>query len=255
MKDPVFSQTLPNLPAPFDLILVEGGTFSMGDEYGDLWEACLPVHEVTMPDFYMGCYPVTQALWKAVMGNSPSHFEGDDRPVEQVSWDDAQDFIRRLNQATQATRPPDHLYRLPSEAEWEYAARGGKYHADGYKYAGSDRLKDVGWFEENSDQETKPVGQKDANPLGLYDMSGNVWEWCEDDRHDNYKGAPTDGSAWIDTPERGAGRVRRGGSWINTARRCRVAYRVAGRPGSRDFYLGLRLVLALQSVGRRPAFL
>ena len=241
----------------FRMIFVEGGAFDMGsaDDDPEAYDREKPRHRVTVPDFYLGEYPVTQALWKAVMDNNPSNFEGDDRPVERVSWNNAQDFIRRLNEATRATRPPDYLYRLPSEAEWEYAARGGKYHADGYKYAGSDRLKDVGWFEENSDQETKPVGQKDANQLGLYDMSGNVWEWCEDDWHNNYKGAPTDGSAWIDTPERGTYRVARGGGWVDTARDCRVADRGSVRPDNRDHGLGFRLVLAPQSVGRRPAFL
>ena len=250
----IFSQVLPKLPAPFELVFVEGGTFSMGDEYGDLWEACLPVHPVTVPDFYMGRFPVTQALWKAVMDNNPSRFEGDERPVEKVSWFDAQDFIRRLNKATAATPPAGHQYRLPSEAEWEYAARGGKYHADGFKYAGSDRLKDVGWYEENSDGETKPVGQKSPNQLGLYDLSGNVWEWCEDDWHGNYNGAPADGSAWVDQPKRNAGRVYRGGSWYYAARNCCVANRDLGAPDRRSDRHGFRLVLVLQAAGRRPAF-
>ncbi|MCC7506343.1 MAG: formylglycine-generating enzyme family protein [Saprospiraceae bacterium] len=248
-------ETLPT--HAFRLLFIEGGAFDMGsaDDDPEAFDSEKPRHRVTVPDFYMGEYPVTQALWKAVMNENLSNFEGDDRPAENVSWNRAQDFIRRLNEATKATRPPGHLYRLPTEAEWEYAARGGKYHTDKYKYAGSDRLKDVGWFGENSDLETKPVGQKDANQLGLYDMSGNVWEWCEDDWHDNYKGAPTDGSAWIDTPERGTDRVNRGGGWIFPARHCRVAIRDAGRPGLRDDNLGFRLVLAPQSVGRRPAFL
>ena len=230
----------------FRMIFVEGGAFDMGsaDDDPEAYDSEKPRHRVTVPDFYMGEYPVTQALWKAVMDNNPSYFEGDDHPVEQVSWDNAQDFIRRLNKATAATRPADHWYRLPSEAEWEYAARGGKYHADGFKYAGSDRLKDVGWYEENNKTETKPVGQKSSNQLGLYDLNGNVWEWCEDDWHDNYKGAPTDGSAWIDQPLRGAFRVTRGGSWIRTARYCRVAGRVIAAPINRVYSLGFRLVLA-----------
>ena len=141
----ILSQSLPNLPLPFDMISVEGGAFLMGDEHGDLWDACRPVHQVKISDFYIGKYPVTQALWKVVMdGKTPSRFQGEDRPAEQVSWDDAQIFIKKLNEMTKSDRPAGHFYRLPTEAEWEYAARGGKYHAEGYKYAGSDRLKDVG---------------------------------------------------------------------------------------------------------------
>jgi sulfatase modifying factor 1 len=186
---------------------------------------------------------------------SPSYFQGDELPVEQVSWDDAKAFIQKLNELTSNTRPKGYLYRLPTEAEWEYAARGGKYHDEGYQYAGSDRLKDVGWFEGNNDVETKPVGLKHPNQLGLYDMSGNVWEWCEDDWHDNYNNAPKDGSAWIYTPDQGSLRVARGGSWLNTARYCRAAYRNSGAPGSHPRF-GFRLALSLQSVGSPPpAFL
>lgn len=251
-----FFQPLPGLSAPFAMIPVEGGAFDMGDELGDLWSACLPVHRVTVPDFYLAKYPVTQALWKAVMnGQNPSRFPGDERPVEQVSWDDAQQFIKALNDMTESARPPGHAYRLPTEAEWEYAARGGKYHAEGFKYAGSDRLKDVGWFDVNSGKETKPVGMKNPNQLGFHDMSGNVWEWCEDDWHGDYKGAPTDGSAWIDRPKRGALRVYRGGGWLDDARNCRAALRYDRAPGRRDNGLGFRLALSLQSVGLPiPAF-
>jgi len=240
----------------FRMIFVEGGAFDMGsaDDDPEASYSEKPRHRVKVSELFIGEFPVTQALWKAVMGDNPSRFEGDDRPVEMVLWDDSQDFIRRLNEATQATRSLGYHYRLPSEAEWEYAARGGKYHADGYKYAGSDRLKDVGWFDGNSDRETQPVGQKDANQLGLYDMSGNVWEWCEDDWHDNYKGAPTDGSAWIDTPERGTLRVARGGGWFLTARACRVAYRSHDGPDSRVSFLGFRLALALQLTGKPDGF-
>ncbi len=144
---------------------------------------------------------------------------------------------------------------MPTEAEWEYAARGGTRNAtqtgasSQTKYAGSDKLKEVGWYDANSHGETKRVGLKEPNELGLYDMSGNVWEWCEDDWHDNYKGAPADGSAWIDAPERGSNRVMRGGSWNFDAQYCRVASRTSYPPGNRWYTIGFRLALSLQSVG------
>ncbi len=236
----------------FWMLPVQRGSFSMGSPDGnpESYDDEKPQHAVTVSDFYIGKYPVTQALWKAVMnGENPSNFQGDDHPVEQVSWDDAQAFIKQLNELTKSSRPAGQLYRLPTEAEWEYAARGGKYHAEGYKYAGSDRLKDVGWFADNSEGGTKPVGLKYANQLGLHDMSGNVDEWCEDDWHGNYDGAPNHGTAWLDYPQRGSLRVVRGGDWLRSARRCRVAFRNLISPGFRDFYLGFRLALAPQSVG------
>ena len=243
IADP-FAQLLPNLSLPFDMIPVEGGAFDMGDEHGDLPEYCRPVHTVTISDFYIGKYPVTQAVWKAVMnGDNPSGFQEDDRPVEQVSWDDVtKNFLPALRRLTGLD------YRLPTEAEWEYAARGGKYNAEGYKYAGSDRLKDVGWFSENSGRETKPVGQKQPNQLGLYDMSGNVWEWCED----WYGGAEyyeKCGKAGIVTdpkgPEKGSLRVYRGGSWDLDVRSCRAASRNRDAPGYRHYFIGFRLALSL----------
>ena len=250
----IFSQSLPGLPQPFLMLPIEGGTFQMGDEHGDLWEACRPVHSVTVSDFYLGQYPVAQALWKAVMqGKNPSHFQGDDLPVETVSCDDAQAFIQKLNEMTAEDRLENHFYRLPTEAEWEYAARGGKFWEEGCRYAGSDRLKDVGWYDRNSHGETKPAGLKFPNELGLYDMSGNVWEWCEDDWNNDYRDTPSDGSAWIEGTNRGSQRVYRGGGCIDSKQYCRVAARTIDRPGFRDINLGFRLVLALQSVGCPPA--
>jgi formylglycine-generating enzyme required for sulfatase activity len=208
-----------------DLVFIQGGAFQMGDEHGDLWSACRPVHEVTVKDFYLSKYPVTQALWRAVMGEDPPElaFKGSgNRPVERVSWDDTQLFIQQLNERT------GESYRLPTEAEWEYAARGGIYKqgdaSSMTKFAGSNKLKEVGWCGENSHGETKPVGLKFPNELGLYDMSGNVWEWCEDVWHKNYEGAPEDGSAWLKGGEQNL-RVVRGGSWSYSSDYCRVAYR------------------------------
>ena len=250
------------------MIHLEGNTFLMGDEIGDLHAYCRPVHPVTVSPFYIGQFPVTQALWKAVTnGENPSRFPGDDRPVEQVSWNDAQAFLQKLNSLTSASRPEGYHYRLPTEAEWEYAARGGCYSLPtgegwggaGYQYAGSDRLKDVGWCDENSGSETKPVGLKYPNQLGLYDMSGNVWEWCEDwySGSEYYEACKKMGTVIDPTgPEQGSFRVFRGGGWLGDARHCRAADRNYDGPDYRNRHLGFRLALALQSVGRPiPAFL
>ena len=227
----------------FEMLLVEGGRFLMGseDEEAATWES--PVHEVEVGDFYIGKYLVSQQVWKSVheSDENPSRFQGDNRPVERVSWQDVQEFLKKLNNLT------GRKYRLLSEAEWEYAARGGKK-SEGYKYSGSNKLKDVGWYEENSYGETKPVGLKYPNELGLYDMSGNVWEWVEDQWHDNYEGAPINGSAWVDRDE-GAERVFRGGGWDFSPQDCRVSFRLNGAPTTRGSFLGFRLGLSLQSVG------
>ena len=284
-------QSIPNLLQPFPMIFVEGGGFDMGDEHGDLWEACVPAHPVTVSSLYVGQFPVTQALWRAValvnieetalhhsslqksglfnwfkegvvsasspkIKPTPSRFQGDDRPVEQVSWDDAQAFIQKLNLVTQLSRPEGYHYRLPNEAEWEYVARGGHFHSEGYQYSGSDRLKDVGWFKENSDKETKPVGLKYPNQLGIYDMSGNVWEWCEDwyEGSAYYEACKKKGTVTNPKgPKQGTNRVVRGGNWLYAVPFCRVAYRYLHGPEYRGNYLGFRLVLALQSVGRSIA--
>ncbi|HRI61523.1 MAG TPA: formylglycine-generating enzyme family protein [Saprospiraceae bacterium] len=230
----------------FEMIPIEGGTFRMGDEVGDLWDTCRPLHQVTVGDFHIGKYPVTQALWKAVMGeeNNPSFFIGDQRPVEQVSWDNAQVFLQKLNALT------GRDYRLPTEAEWEFAARGGKK-GRGHKYAGSDKLKEVGWFDDNSHGETKPVGLKDPNELDIFDMSGNVWEWCEDwFGSDYYKKCEKQGIVENPRgPETGSARVYRGGGWFDDARSCRAARRNRWHPAYRYSAIGFRLALSLQSVG------
>ena len=219
------------------LIRIDGGSFQMGsNEYNSNEQ---PVHSVTLSTFYLGKFEVTQAQWRAVMGTSPSYFSGcDDCPVEQVSWDDAHAFIQKLNQAS------GRNYALPTEAQWEYAAGGGATNRT--KWAGTNDENSLGnyaWFLGNSNSQTHPVGTKNPNALGLYEMSGNVWEWCEDDWHDGYQGAPADGGAWIDSP-RGSYRVLRGGSWNHDPSYCRAAIRIGSSPGNRAYSLGFRVVLA-----------
>ena len=209
----------------FTLKLVEGGTFQMGSNDSDAENDEKPVHNVTLSSYYIGETEVTQALWQAVMGSNPSYFKGDNLPVELVSWNDCQEFIRKLNQKTGKN------FRLPTEAEWEYAARGGKK-SRGYKYAGSNTLRDVAWFGQwngetydngNSGEKTHAVKTKQANELGLYDMAGNVWEWCSDWYGSDYYGKSS--STNPQGPSSGSHRVLRGGSWGNSARYCRVSSR------------------------------
>ena len=221
----------------FKMIKVEGGTFRMGatSEQSNYDNDEKPVHSVTLSDYYMGETEVTQELWEAVMGSNPSEFIGDNqRPVERVSWDDCQEFIKKLNQLT------GKKFRLPTEAEWEYAARGGKY-SRGYKYSGSNNADEVAWYDSNSGSKTHSVKTKKANELGLYDMSGNVWERCNDwygDYHSNSQTNPTG-------PSQDGFRVARGGSWRSLDWSVRVSSRGASNPGSRngDDDDGLRLAL------------
>ena len=222
-----------------DMVRVEAGTFTMGAtrEMKNLWAPFdneEPTHQVTLTnDYYIGKYEVTQALWKAVMGNNPSGFKGDNLPVENVSWKDCQKFISKLNSITGKT------FRLPTEAEWEYAARGGNK-SRGYQYSGSNNLYDVAWYGDNSGNKTHDVGSKQANELGIYDMSGNVYEWCQD-RYDNYSSSSQTNPTGATT---GSNRVERGGSWIFTDWGCRSSYRSYGTPDCRYSFLGLRLVLS-----------
>lgn len=216
------------------MLPIAGGTFHMGSNlgYSDEW----PVHQVTVRDFRLCKYPVTQAQWQAVIDYDPPKltFKGcDDCPVEGVSWNDVEDFIQRLNQLTGMG------YRLPTEAEWEYAAKGGLY-MQGYTYAGDGDPDQVAWHEENSNDKTHPVGGLKANELGLHNMSGNVWEWCQDTWHNDYQGAPSDGSAWISEGDKGP-RVVRGGSWNDDPIFCRSTVRNGYGAGYRDFTIGFRL--------------
>lgn len=228
MTDP-YIETLPD-GTSFEMIKVEGGTFMMGS---DNYRNERPVHQVNVPDFFMGKYLVTQAIWEAVMGENPSYFKGHNHPVENVSWEDTQTFIEKLNKLS------GKEYRLPSEAEWEYAARGGN-RSNGFRYAGGNKLKEVGWYRQNSHRATIPVGLKLSNELGLYDMSGNVWEWCADHWHINYKDAPQDGSAWGSSEEKN-GRLVRGGAWVIASNYCPVSFRVRYDSEIRDSDLGFRL--------------
>ncbi|MDR1847375.1 MAG: formylglycine-generating enzyme family protein [Bacteroidales bacterium] len=211
-----------------EMVFVKGGTFSMGSNDGDSDEK--PVHSVTVSGFYIGKYEVTQAQWKAVMGNNPSNFKGDNLPVENVSWNDVQEFIRKLNAKTGKN------YRLPTEAEWEFAARGGNS-SNGYTYSGSNSIGSVAWYDGNSGNKTHSVGTKQANELGIYDMSGNAWEWCSD-----WYGGYSSGSQ---TNPRGANsgsyRVLRGGSWYYDSSFCRVAIRDYNTPDIRNYIIGFRL--------------
>jgi formylglycine-generating enzyme required for sulfatase activity len=220
-------------------VAIPGGAFDMGSTIGP-GEA--PVHRVTVPGFWMGVTEVTQAQWLAVTGRNPSHFvqAGPDAPVEMVSWDDAQAFIARLS-----AREPDRRYRLPSEAEWEYACRGGS-REDPYGPAST-----VAWIKENSDATTHPVGLKQPNAYGLHDMFGNVPEWCQDTWHPDYDGAPTDGSAWVDDGQRL--HPLRGGGWDLPAFFLHAALRGPYDPIHR---LGFRLVcVPVESKPQRPVLL
>ena len=238
-----------------NMVKVDGGTFTMGatkEQGSDAYDDEAPEHQVTLSDFYIGKYEVTQEEWEAVMGENPSRFKGkpdsNKRPVECVSWDDCQDFIKKLNDLTGLN------FRLPTEAEWEYAARGG--HKSGKtKYSGGASIDAVAWYDKNAfyvgkdgkkdesspDYGTHPVGKKVPNELGLYDMSGNVWEWCQDwyDRK-YYKNSPSRNPC---NTARASNRVFRGGSWDCYARDCRVSSRNYSTPDNRGNNFGLRLAL------------
>jgi formylglycine-generating enzyme required for sulfatase activity len=216
-----------------EMVFVEGGTFTMGctSEQSDCGINEKPTHRVTLSSFQMGKYEVTQAQWRAVMGSNPSHFSGcDDCPVENVGWKDVQEFIRKLNQKTGKN------YRLPTEAEWEFAARGGNK-SKGYKYAGGNNIGSVAWYGSNSGSKTHPVGQKQANDLGIYDMTGNVLEWCSD-WYGNYSSSSQTNPKG---PQNGSIRVLRGGSWGNLTWVCRVAVRVRSLPSYRGRNSGFRI--------------
>jgi len=222
--------TVLSLSAP-TLINVKGGTFTMGCTGEDCFSWELPSHQVTLSDYKISKYPVTQAQWEAIMGSNPSFYKGDSLPVETVNWTEVQDFIKKLNIVTSRN------YRLPTEAEWEYACRGGTNSAQ-YTYSGSNNVDEVAWYKENSNSKTHPVGKKTPNKLGIYDMSGNVWEWCSD-WYASYTNSPKTNPTG---PQEGTLRVIRGGSWSNEAKRCSVSNRGTADPESGHSGLGFRLV-------------
>lgn len=230
-------QTITVGDVSFNMIRVDGGTFTMGatsEQGSDAYKDEKPTHQVALSPYYIGETEVTQALWETVMGKNPSLHEGDNRPVEYVTWKDCQKFIKKLNKWTGLN------FRLPTEAEWEYAARGGNK-SKGYKYSGSNKIIDVAWFYNNSKGQTHDIKTKQANELGLYDMSGNVWEWCQDwygSYDSNMQTNPIGASS-------GSNFVLRGGSSSDFATSCRVSRR-NNFPldfNSTSFKIGLRLAL------------
>ena len=217
----------------FAMVYVEGGSFRMGTSGGEFPREN-PAHNVSVSGFYIGETEVTQQLWQAVMGSNPSGFRGSQLPVETVDYYDCQEFIRKLNSLT------GEQFRLPYEAEWEFASRGG-VRSQGYKYSGSNTIDQVAWYNVNSGSRSHEVKSKKPNELGIYDMCGNVWEWCEDWFDEDYYSyspvhnptGPTDGYSWLN----------RGGSWKSGAKYCRPAYRGQGKTSETVNYLGLRLAL------------
>ena len=219
-----------------EMVKVEAGTFMMGatSEMKNPYDDEKPVHQVTLTnDYYMGKYEVTQALWQVVMGKNPSYFKGDNLPVNYVRWKDCQRFISKLNSMT------GRKFRLPTEAEWEYAARGGKK-SRGYQYSGSSNISDVAWYDGNSGDKTHPVGTKQANELGIYDMTGNVLEWCQDWYGSYYSSSQTNPTGATS----GSRHVNRGGSWAKNVRRSSPSCRYGAIYVDRDLDLGFRLALS-----------
>ncbi len=215
----------------FDMVYVEGGTFSMGTNDYD-WAK--PVHSVTVNDFYIGKFEVTQTQWREIMGSDPPELiKGCDKcPVERVSWNDVQEFLKKLNART------GKKYRLPTEAEWEFAARGGNK-SNGYTYSGSNTLENVAWFDKNSNSKIHGTGGLQDNELGIFDMSGNVWEWCNDwYKADYYKNSPKQNPQGSSS---GDSRVVRGGSWSGNSLNCRVANRLLSAPTYRFGSIGFRV--------------
>lgn len=216
-----------------NMVYVKGGAFLMGNESSYSLDFEKPIHEVCVNNFYICKYEVTQKLWTLIMGFNPSHFKDENFPVENVVWDECQEFIQKLNYIT------GKKYRLPTEAEWEYAARGGNKSL-GYKFSGSNIIDEVAWYDDNSNNTTHHVGTKSPNELGLYDMTGNVAEWCQDWYGDYDEHSQTNPTG----PSEGKGRICRGGGWSAMMDFCHVTYRSYIKPDFRIHLFGLRLVLS-----------
>jgi formylglycine-generating enzyme required for sulfatase activity len=238
----VFAQTTPN-----SFILVKGGTFQMGDTIGSGFENEKPIHKVQVASFYMEKFEVTQKEWQDVMGKNPSQFKGDGLPVENVSWEEAVEYCN-LRSSKEKLTPcysgsGDAIkcnfavngYRLPTEAEWEYAAKGGAI-SKGYKYIGADDIESVSWYSENAKNTTHPVGTKKPNELGLYDLGGNVIEWCWD-WYADYGSAPLSDPRG---PQAGSNRIYRGGNWLLDARNARAS--------RRDYAIGVGFMFGLRGL-------
>lgn len=239
-------------PSFSQMVIIPVGSFTMGctSEQSNCNSDENPTHQVTLSAYEIGKYEVTQKEWRTVMGSNPAFFTGDNKPVEQVSWNDIITFCNALslqegltpvytiNGSTVSANWYADGYRLPTEAEWEYAARGGALSTN-TRYSGSNIINDVSWFSSNSSSKTHDIGSKSPNQLGIYDMSGNVWEWCWDWYSPNYytQSIQTDPKG----PDAGSGRVLRGGSWYNYAERCRISYRYDSSPSSRNSLNGFRL--------------
>ena len=227
----------------FTMVYVNSGTFTMGatsEQGSDVWDDEKPAHSVTVGDFWIGETEVTQALWQAVMGRNPSEFKGRNRPVENVSWNDCQSFVKKLNSLLSSKLPAGRKFRLPTEAEWEFAARGGN-RSGHYKFSGSNDIGSVAWYLDNSGSTTHDVKTKNSNELCIYDMTGNVWEWCQDWFASSYYGnSPQTNPTG---PSSGSGRVYRGSCWGSDAKYCRVSNRCGIDQADTVEFLGLRLAL------------
>ncbi len=223
------------------MVYVEPGTFMMGSPGEKDSDEDETFHKVTVTrGYWIGVYEVRQREYQAVMNENPSNFKGDDFPVESVNWHDAVKFCDKLNKLYAASLPPGYVYRLPTEAEWEYAARGGKK-SGGFRYSGGDDLSVVGWYDGNSGDTAHETGTKLPNELGIYDMSGNVSEWCHD-WYEKYSGADQQDPSGAE--ENSAYRIHRGGAWDSKSRNCRLADRDFYLPGSPNIDIGFRVVLA-----------
>jgi formylglycine-generating enzyme required for sulfatase activity len=232
----VFDYILKQSNDPFygQMVFVKGGTFKMGDTFGIGNREERPVHQVTLGNFYIGKYEVTQSQWKLIMGDNPSHYKDCDKcPVERVSWNEVQIFLTKLNMLTGKN------YRLPTEAEWEYAAKGGEL-SQGFRYAGGNNINFVSWYSGNSQGKTQPVGTMNPNELGIYDMSGNVYEWCSD-WFDYYTESPKTNP---EGPEQGEFKIVKGGSWYGYIGGSRISCRASDDPGNKRSYIGFRVAMS-----------